>query len=168
MRTRALLVANKVNRPKSVDVSYAHGGLTSSFGHPVATYEGLAPYRRPAPFDAEETERVRASRLRDNDAYYIIDTALGLEKKWPLILDGKPVFIKVYLFDSNEYEERRRWADRVGHTGLDPRLVPLIVVPAPAFFETFNPQSPAFNAQIKKRTEEVRNSQPKALETIRR
>ncbi len=221
VRTRALLVANKVNRPNSVDVSYAHGGLTSSFGHPMATYEGLALYHRPAPFDAEETERVRASRLRDNDAYYIIDTARDLEKKWPLILDGKPDFIKVYLFDSNEYEERRRWADRVGHTGLDPKLVPLIVnkahaaglrvsthvnsvfdyrvalkagvdemahlpgnlvdlnadsqkyklseddaketarhgvwvVPAPAFLETFNSQNPAFNAQIKKQTEEVK------------
>lgn len=127
VRTRGLQVADKVNQPTSVDVSYAHGGLTSSYGHPMATYEGLALFRRTAPFNAEETLKVRASHLRDDDAYYIIDTAGDLENKWSKILAGKPDFIKVYLLYGDQYEERRKRTDAVGHTGLDPKLVPLIV-----------------------------------------
>lgn len=229
VRTRALKVADKVNLPTSVDVSYSHGGLTSSYGHPMATYEGLALFRHAAPFSAEETQKVRASHLRDDDAYYIIDTAADLESKWSKILAGKPDFIKVYLLYGDQYEERRKRTDAVGHTGLDAKLVPLIVkrahsvglrvsahvnsafdyrvalkagvdemahlpgyyialkddprtyqlteadaketarrgvwvVPAPAFSETFNPQSPTFNAQIKERTDAVRIHNLKLLQ----
>ncbi len=127
VRSRALKVADKVNQPTSVDVSYSHGGLSASNGHPLATYEGLALYRRPAGFDAEQTQKVRESRLRDNDAYYIIDTAEDLERKWSKILEGKPDFIKIYLLHSEEYEERKNRAGTVGDRGLDPRLAPMIV-----------------------------------------
>ncbi|MGH9841849.1 MAG: amidohydrolase family protein, partial [Blastocatellia bacterium] len=220
VRSRALKIADKVNQPTSIDVSYSHGGLSASNGHPLATYEGLALYRRPGGFDAEQTQKVRESRLRDNDAYYIIDTAADLESKWPKILEGKPDFIKVYLLYSEEYETRKNRADTVGDRALNPELVPLIVrkahaaglrvsahvttafdyrvalkagvdemahlpghyippaadpqkfqlteedvketarrgvwvVPAPAYYEAFNPQSATFNAQIKERTEAV-------------
>src|SRR5258708_17416913 len=40
VRSGALQVAGKVNRPTSVDVSYAHGAPTSSYGHGVEVYEG--------------------------------------------------------------------------------------------------------------------------------
>ena len=126
-RSGALAVANKVNRPKSVDVSYAHGALTPSYGHGVQIYEGLALYSRVWGFDAEQIKKLRESRLRENDAYYLIDTAEDLERKWPRILGGKPDFIKIYLLTSEEHEERKRRTDQVGHVGLDPRLVPLIV-----------------------------------------
>lgn len=232
VRTRALEVVDRVNQPTSVDVSYSHGGLTSSYGHPMATYEGLALFRHTAPFNAEETLKVRASHLRDDDAYYIIDTTADLESKWSKILAGKPDFIKVYLLYGDEYKERRKRTDAVGHTGLDPKLVPLIVkkahaaglrvtahvtsafdfraalragvdemahlpgyyialkddprkyqlteadaketarrgvwvVPAPAFSETFSPQSPSFNAQIKERTDAVRIHNLKLLQRYR-
>ena len=42
VRSGALRVRDKVNRPDSVDVSYSHGALTSSYGHGVEVYEGLA------------------------------------------------------------------------------------------------------------------------------
>ncbi len=229
VRTRALKVADKVNQPTSVDVSYSHGGLSASNGHPLATYEGLALYRSPGPFNAEQIQKVRASRLVDNDAYYIIDTAEDLESKWPKILEGKPDFIKVYLLNSEEYEERRNRANTVGDRGLDPKLIPLIVerahkaglrvgahvntafdyrvalragvdemahmpgyfiglnadprmyqlteadaketarrgvwvIPAPAYAEIFDPQSQAFNAQVKERTDAVRNPNLKLLQ----
>lgn len=126
-RSAALQLADRVNRPTSVDVSYAHGALTSSYGHGVQVHEGLALYGRTYGFNAEETKKVRESHLRDNDAYYIIDTAEDLERKWSRILEGKPDFIKIYLITSEEYEERKKRTDTVGDRGLDPRLVPLIV-----------------------------------------
>ncbi len=132
VRSDTLQVTDKVNRPMSVDVSYAHGALTSSYGHGIQVYEGLALYGRTWGFNAEEIRKIRESRLRENDAYYIIDTAEDLERKWSRILEGKPDFIKIYLLTSEEFEERKKRTDTVGDRGLDPRLVPLIVARAHA------------------------------------
>ncbi len=222
VRSRALRVADQVNRPGGVDVSYAHGGLTARYGHPLATYESLALFGRPAQgLGAAQTQQLRAGHLRDSDAYYIIDTAADLERKWPTILEGKPDFIKVYLLYSEEYADRKDRPGTIGDRGLDPKLVPLIVekahaaglrvsahvqtaadyrialkagvdemahlpgstippntdpqryrlteadvretarrgvwvVPAPAYIEAFDPQSPSFDAEAKVRTEAVR------------
>lgn len=132
VRTRAAQVAQKVNIPTSVDVSYAHGGLTASYGHGVEVYEGLALYYRTGGFNAEETQKVRNSKKLENDAYYIIDTAEDLEKKWPMIVANKPDFIKIYLLTTEEFEERKARTDTVGDRGLDPKLVPAIVAKAHA------------------------------------
>ncbi len=132
VRSRARLVADRVNRPDSVDVSYAHGGLTASNGHPIETYEGLALFGRPSARGVEEVRQLRASRLRDNDAYYVIDTAADLERKWPDILAGRPDFIKIYLLFSEDYETRRQRTDTVGDRGMDPNLVAPIVARAHA------------------------------------
>lgn len=134
VRSGALGVAGKVNRPTSVDVSYSHGALTSTYGHGVEVYEGLALFRRTGGFTPEETAKVRASHLRENDAYYIIDTADDLENKWRKILDGKPDFIKIYLLESENYAEKKKNLDNipVGSIGLDPQLVPAIVARAHA------------------------------------
>lgn len=133
-RKGALQIADKVNKPISVDVSYAHGALTHTNGHGVEVYEGLALYRKTGAFTPEEEKKVRASRLRENDFYYIIDTAEDLEKKWQIILDGKPDFLKIYLLTSEEYEAKNKNLDtiRVGSIGLDPKIVPLIVQKAHA------------------------------------
>jgi imidazolonepropionase-like amidohydrolase len=127
VRSGALEVAGKVNRPEGVDVSYAHGALTSSYGHGVEVYEGLALFYRTGGFDAEQLKKVRASRLRENDAYYVVDTAADLERKWGRVLAGKPDFIKIYLLTSEEHEQQIKRVDTVGDRGLDPALVPLIV-----------------------------------------
>lgn len=128
-RKGALQVANKVNNATSVDVIYAHGALTHTFGHGVEVYEGLVLFRKTGGFTPEEAKKVRASRIQENDFYYIIDTAEDLEKKWQKILDGKPDFIKIYLLESENYEEKLKNLDtiRVGSIGLNPKIVPLIV-----------------------------------------
>jgi imidazolonepropionase-like amidohydrolase len=120
-------VSSKVNIPASIDVSYAHGALTASYGHGVEVYEGLAILRKPGANTPEEVQRIRASKFRENDAYYIIDTAEDLKQKWERILDGKPDFLKIYLLTTEEFEKRRLRTDTVGDRGLDPGLVPLIV-----------------------------------------
>ena len=131
-RRGALEVAANVNTPASVDVSYAHGALTASFGHGVEIYEGLAILRKPGASTPEEVQKIRASKTRENGAYYIIDTAAELELKWRKILDGKPDFLKIYLLTTEEFERRRDRTDTVGDRGLDPALVPTIVKKARA------------------------------------
>ena len=131
-RSGAVQVANRINRPNSVDVAYSHGALTSSYGHGVEIYEGLALLRRPGATNPEEVKKLRASHLRENDAYYIIDTADDLERKWPTVLAGRPDFIKIYLLTSEEYEETRKRTDTIGDRGVDPKLVPQIVKKAHA------------------------------------
>lgn len=128
VRSGALRVAGEVNRPDRVDVSYAHGALTSSHGHGVEIYEGMALgiYRFFA-MSAEEIARVRASHLRENDAYYVIDTAADLAAKWPMIAAGRPDFLKLYLLTSEEHAARVARTDTVGDRGVDPALVPDIV-----------------------------------------
>jgi imidazolonepropionase-like amidohydrolase len=129
VRSGALQVADKVNRPTSVDVSYSHGALTSTAGHGVEVYEGLPLFYKTGGFTPEEERRVRAAHLRENDAYYIIDDAADLENKWAKILAGKPDFIKFYLLESENYAEKKKNLDkiRVGSIGLDPQIVPAIV-----------------------------------------
>lgn len=129
VRSGALAVADKVNRAASVDVSYSHGALTSTAGHGVEVYEGLALFYKTGGFTPEEERRVRAAHRRENDAYYIIDDAADLETKWTKILAGKPDFIKIYLLESETYSDKKKNLDRirVGSIGLDPQLVPLIV-----------------------------------------
>ncbi len=134
VRSGALQVADKVNRPTSVDVSYSHGALTSTAGHGVEVYEGFPLFHKTGGFTPAEEAKVRAAHLRENDAYYIIDDAADLENKWLRILNGKPDFIKIYLLESETYAEKKKNLDtiRVGSIGLDPQLVPLIVKKAHA------------------------------------
>lgn len=128
----ARAAAKSVSIPTSVDVAYSHGGLTASYGHGVEVYEGLALLRKPGANTPEEVQRLRASKLRENDAYYIIDTERDLEMKWQKILDGKPDFLKIYLLTTEEFDARKNRTDTVGDRGLDPQLVPLIVKKARA------------------------------------
>ena len=131
-RSGANQVSSLVNIPVSVDVSYAHGALTASFGHGVEIYEGMVVLRKPGANTPEEVQKIRASKIRENDAYYIIDTAEDLEQKWQKILKGKPDFLKIYLLTTEEFEKRRLRTETVGDRGLDPALVPLIVKKASA------------------------------------
>lgn len=131
----ALQIAGLVNKPTSVDVSYAHGALTHSYGHGIEVYEGLAlGYFFDPKLYKENINKIAASRLRENDAYYIIDTANDLESKWRKILDGKPDFIKIYLLTSENFPEKLKNIDKIplGSIGLNPELVPAIVQKAHA------------------------------------
>lgn len=65
----------KAARIETVDVRYSNGGLTSSGGHPMQIYDGLAEH-------SEEWSREEL----DGQAYFTIDDVAGLEKRWPEIL----------------------------------------------------------------------------------
>ncbi|HMO33542.1 MAG TPA: amidohydrolase family protein [Lacibacter sp.] len=119
-------LAGKINHPRSVDVVYANGGLTASGGHPEGLYRYLLQtiYRKSIPGWTE--------RSLEGHAYYIINTAADLEKKWPFILAGKPAFIKAYLLYSEEFILRKNDTLFNGKKGLSPKLLPAIVKKARA------------------------------------
>jgi len=103
----------KVNRPQTVDVWYANGGLTSTGGHPTQIYESA-----------------RGDSAWRDDAYVAVDDATMLERKWPRVLAAKPDFIKVYLETSEHHALRARDPRSYGRYGLDPGLLPAVVARA--------------------------------------
>lgn len=130
VRSSAITIKDKVNKPESIDVQYSHGGLTSSFSHPIEVYESLGLGFYSYEQQTANAEKIWQSRKRENDAYYIIDNAEDLENKWQTILDGKPNHIKIFLRNSEVYEKRRGFIPKEWHRsdgGIDPKLVPLVV-----------------------------------------
>jgi len=114
-------VRSRLNHADSIDVVFSNGGLTSPGGHPAPLHDYLAslgvfPGLRP-----EDME---------NRAYFIIADGNDLEAKWPLILAGRPDFIKTFLLFSEEYEGHEplhRETDGKPHKGLDPKVLAAIV-----------------------------------------
>lgn len=128
VRTGAAQVRDKVNIPNGVDVAYAHGALTHTYGHGIEVYEALALNFLNEKYN-DNIAKIAASRIRENDAYYIVDTRADLDAKWQKILDGKPDFLKIYLVKSEDFEEKAKNIPNIelGNIGVDPKLVPEIV-----------------------------------------
>ena len=107
--------AGLINTPSTPDVVFAGGGLTSPGGHPSSIIDrGIL--------------RGTMSEKDGEGAFYfgIVDRA-DLERRWPLIVAGKPDFIKVYLLFSEAFATRRSDAKAHGWRGLDPALLPEVV-----------------------------------------
>ncbi len=111
----------------SLDVVYANGGLTSTLSHPFLAYEpramGLYSY---SGWEAKADD-IRASRIRENDAYWFIDTKEDLASTWPRILAADPGVIKVFLLDAAEVAPDVGTRGLPQGRGLRPSLVPDIV-----------------------------------------
>jgi hypothetical protein len=120
IRRDTLQIADKINRPDSVDVVFANAGITATGGHPVKLYEQyLNKVKKPGPDGTFE-----------NIAYVIIDNPQDLEKKWPAILADRPDFIKGHLLYSEEFEKRRADPAYYGDKGMDPKVLSLLVAKA--------------------------------------
>ena len=104
---------NRVNRPDSIDVLFALGGLTGSGGHPVDLLK-------------RNLDR-GAWTMADGDGafFHIIDSLADLDAKFPRLLAQKPDFIKTYLLFSEEYHERKDAESSM--QGLNPEHLPEIV-----------------------------------------
>jgi len=119
-------VRAKLNRPGSIDIVFANGGLTSHGGHPAPLHDYLASlgvFKGLGPAQME------------NRAYFLVDSEAELDAKWPRILAGHPDFIKTFLLFSEAFEGReplRRETDGKPNKGLDPRVLAAIVARAHA------------------------------------
>jgi len=112
--------AGLVNTPSTPDVVFAGGGLTSPGGHPISIVErGIA-------------RGTMTQADGDGAFYYGIADRASLARRWPVILAGKPDFIKVYLLFSEAFRTRRTDAKARGWIGLDPALLPDVVTRAHA------------------------------------
>jgi phosphoribosylcarboxyaminoimidazole (NCAIR) mutase len=111
-------VAPKLNCNTSVDVIFAHGGVTGTRGHPVRLRETLLGYGLYPGFTKETLE---------NHAYFIVDSLADIDRKLPLLLAQKPDVVKILLLYSEEYEKRKGDDEYYGRKGLNPELVPTIV-----------------------------------------
>lgn len=119
-------IIHRLNKPTSVDVLFANGGLTANGGHPVVLYNYLlnTTYKKALPG--------WTTKSFEGEAYYLINTKEELERKWPFILSQKPGFIKFYLIFSEEYEQRKNDTAYNGKKGIDPKLAKIIVQKAHA------------------------------------
>jgi imidazolonepropionase-like amidohydrolase len=124
-RSGAERLGRRWNRPCELDVAYANGGITSTLSHPFLAYEprAMGLYSDWAAHAAQ----IRASRRAENDAYFFVDSAADLERKWPLVLAGHPDIIKIFLLDATEHPAAIVDTGLPNGHGLRPSLVPLIV-----------------------------------------
>lgn len=104
-----------VNRPRSVDVTFAVGGLTGSGGHPTGLFLRNLKAGVFTPADS------------DGGLLWVIDSLGDLDRKWNRILANRPDFIKTFLLYSEEFEKRRNDSAYFNWRGLNPALLPEIV-----------------------------------------
>jgi hypothetical protein len=121
----AAQVRSRFEGPCSLDVVYANGGITSTLSHPFLAYE---PRAMGLFTDWEShADSIRASRIRENDAYWFIDGQEDLARKWPEIETSNPGIIKVFLLDAVEAAPDLEGTGLPHGRGLLPSLVPHIV-----------------------------------------
>lgn len=80
--------------PGTVDIAWAHAGISVDEGHPEALYRRIANVYR---LDPEELE---------GDVFWDAPDIATLEEKWPAILATEPDWIKLYLLHTEDEGER--------------------------------------------------------------
>ncbi len=119
--TRPLL-----NKPSTLDVLYANGMLTCTFGHPFMVYEPLAMGIYVPAEAFRRIEEVKKSRRAENDAYWFLDSKQDVDAKWDKILAAKPDYIKIALIDAEHYETLHN-NGKAGDKGLSPEVAAYVV-----------------------------------------
>jgi imidazolonepropionase-like amidohydrolase len=115
-------IRDKINQPHSIDVAFAHAGLTGPDGHPIALYEDiLRLHRYPSVIG------LKKRGWFNNRGYFTIGSPQDLQDKWPQILSGKPNFIKIYLADSGHFDRNHESTPGNIRRGLNPKLIGFIV-----------------------------------------
>lgn len=127
VRDFAVKIGGKLNLPHTIDVAFAHAGLTGSGGHPGALYEDVLRLHRYEPVMG----RIERGWF-ENRAYVVVDNEQDLDKKWALITGGKPDFIKAYLVHSDDAATDNRHGKHNKRSGLNPVLLPNVVKKAHA------------------------------------
>ncbi len=120
-------VRRAVNVPSSVEVVYAYGVITPSWGVIAELYRKLAARGRfgaGATLDAIDTRNI-----------VLVDDAEDLRRKWPALAASRPDFVKVILAFSDDHARRRTDPGAFGfeigqysaRAGINPALLPELV-----------------------------------------
>lgn len=120
-----------LNKPSSLDVVYANGGLTSTLGHPFLAYEPRAlGFYNPADLEAN-MEKIKLGRIGENNVYWFLNERADVEAKWGKFLAQKPDVVKIFLLDAENYERISK-NGKAGDKGLSPAVAAYIVQKAHA------------------------------------
>lgn len=110
----------------SLDVTYANGLLTATYGHGFYPYEPLAMGIYSPIEQFRYADSIKKSRIAENDAYYFLDSIADVDAKWPLIMKYKPDHIKICLLDAANFDQLRK-AEKMETYGLSPAVAEYIV-----------------------------------------
>lgn len=93
-----LKIKDSLNSKGKIEAKFAHGGITSTGGHPHSLYESQAlNYSWRAMLDPTKKDEILSSKLIKDDAYYLIDSVSDISENWGKIMSRNPDFIKLYL-----------------------------------------------------------------------
>jgi imidazolonepropionase-like amidohydrolase len=106
------------NRPDSVDLQFANGGITAPMAHPIPLRERLLGYGAYPGFTRET--------LADH-AYFTVASEDDLDRIWPIALSYRPDFIKIFIMHSEDQAMPPATTVYDGQTGVHPELVNAIV-----------------------------------------
>lgn len=115
-----------LNKPSTLDVVYANGMLTCTYGHPFMVYE---PFELGIYNQAEAFKRiveVKKSRRAENSAYWFLDSKTDVDAKWNKILADKPDIIKIGLLDAENYDKDAAAGEMINR-GLSPAVAEYVV-----------------------------------------
>ncbi len=91
-------IKDSLNSKGKIDATFAHGGITSTGGHPHSLYESQAlNYSWRAMLDPTKKEEILSSTIKKDDAYYLIDSVSNISENWEKIMSNNPDFLKLYL-----------------------------------------------------------------------
>lgn len=91
-------IKDSLNSKGKIDAKFAHGGITSTGGHPHTLYESQAlNYSWRAMLDPTKKEEILSSTIKKDDAYYLIDSVSNISENWKKIMSNNPDFLKLYL-----------------------------------------------------------------------
>lgn len=123
--SKADSLRDRFSTSRSIDVQYANGGLTATLGHPHLAYETSALNLHWSAIFSER-DRIKNSRIAENDAYWFLDNVEDVEQKWDAILATKPDLIKIYLINTERHDELVA-IEQLGKFGLSEEVASAIV-----------------------------------------
>ena len=115
-----------LTRSKRIDVTYANGLLTCTYGHGFYPYEPLAMGIYSPFLQFKYIDSIKRSRLVENISYYFLDNEQDVDTKWELIMKYKPDNIKICLLDAANYETKRK-KETIDNNGLSPKVAEYVV-----------------------------------------
>jgi imidazolonepropionase-like amidohydrolase len=115
-----------LNKPSSLDVIYANGMLTCTYGHPFMVYEPLAIGIFNYPEAQRRLNEVKKSRIGENRVYWFFDSKADVDTKWEKYLATKPDLVKIALLDAENQAKYVAAGDTV-NKGLSPEIAEYVV-----------------------------------------
>jgi|GEM_PF-1484708 len=111
-----------LERKNTIDVNFANGCITSSYGHPIDGYERMASGNN-WPKNEEERIKLLENGAMEGRAYYVLDKEKDIEPVMNRLLATQPDVVKFILWDSENYDPNNQKSNK----GINPKFLPEIV-----------------------------------------